>query len=323
MGPHGTIVGTRTIVDHGKPTRRFDIVILAEGFRRFDLRAFDTTAKQLAAGLLDVPPFRDLAHLINVHTVRTTSTEAGVSDFPTTGVAKKTYYNVRGSFPVAGLSLTPPPSFLGTDTPELIVDAVSRVAPFETIELIIVLVNAKAFAGCTFPDQRTIFTSRHATTKELVDLVAHECGHAIAQTAEEYLDGTPPPAGKTYPNQVTEAQRLAHDVWWKSLAKKRELKLPKGDFRAVHLFGDANVTFTADTPVFSTPTSRNGMLGLYWGCQDIDPDLPGGTSSAFTDPRGRFFYRPMAECRMRKLKSPSFCRVCSHLIAERIRAATR
>ncbi len=322
MPPNGTIVGTRTLVDHGKPTRRFNIVILGEGFRRIDLRGFDSTAKLLATRLLDIPPFRDVAHLINVHTVRTISTDPGVSDFPTAGVPKKTYYNVRGSFPVVGLAATPA-SFLGTDTPELLEDAASRVAPLETIELLIVLVNEKTFAGCTFPEQRTIFTSRHATNDELVDVVAHECGHAIARTAEEYIDGTPPPPGKTYCNQVTEAQRLANDIWWKRLAKKRELKLPKRDFRAVHLFDDPDVTFTAHTPMFNTLTSRNGMLGLYWGCQDVDLSITGGTGDQFTDPRGQHYYRAMAECRMRRLKSPSFCRVCSHLITERIRAATR
>jgi hypothetical protein len=319
MPPHGTIVGTRTIVDHGPPARRFDIVILAEGFRRRELRAFDASAKVLATRLLALPPFSDLAHLINVHTVRTASTDSGVSDFPASGVPKKSYYNVRGSFPAVGIAATPP-SFLGTDTPELIQDAASRVAPLETIELFIVLVNARDFAGCAFPEQRTIFTSRHATSDELVEVVAHECGHAIAQTAEEYIDGTPPPPGKTYRNQVTEADRLAGRVWWKSLAKKRELKLPKRAFRAVHLFGDPDVDFTTPTPLFTTMASRNGMLGLYWGCQDIDPDLP-GAASAFRDARGRFYYRAMADCRMRRLESASFCRVCAHLIAERIRAA--
>lgn len=321
MGPNGKIVGTRTIVDHGNPARRFDIVILAEGFRLRDLRAFDATAKGLATGLLDTPPFRDLAHLINVHTVRTASTEAGVSGFPTPGVPKKTYYNVSGSFPVVGIASTPP-SFLGTSTPELIQDAASRVVPLETIELYIVLVNEKEFAGCTFPGDRTIFTSRHATAEKLVEVVAHECGHAIARTAEEYIDGTPPPPGATYPNQVTEAQRLANDVWWKSLAKKRELKLPKRDFRAVHRFGDPDVTFTAQhAPVFNTLKSRNGMLGLYWGCQDVDLSIPGGGGDHFTDPRGQLYYRAMADCRMRRMTS-DFCRVCSHLIAKRIRAAT-
>ena len=42
------------------------------------------------------------------------------------------------------------------------------------------------------------------------------------------------------------------------------------------LFGDPNVHFEPDrTAIFDTKTALNGKLGLYWGCQDIDPSLSG------------------------------------------------
>ena len=81
---------------------------------------------------------------------------------------------------------------------------------------------------------------------------------------------------------------------------------------------NAQVGGDPETPVFDARPSLNGMLGLYWGCQDIEPSLP-GTCDGFQDARGRNFYRPMAACKMRQVTSP-FCRVCSFLIVERIKA---
>jgi hypothetical protein len=163
-----------------------------------------------------------------------------------------------------------------------------------------------------------VFTTLRNADADFVNFTAHECCHAIARTAEEYLDGDPATPGKTYPNQASEQERLAHAVWWTDLALARELDAA-GDFRAVDLFGDPDVDFTpTHKPVFRKRTALNGMLGLYWGCQDIDP-LP-GPYDPYTDPRGRHFYRGMATCKMRRSKDP-FCRVCSELIRRRIQAA--
>lgn len=323
MPGNGTIVDSPTIVDHGNPANRFDIVILGEGFQKRQLGLFDEKAELLADRLLAMPPFDEVAHLINVHTVRTASTDSGISRFPTLGVKKKTFYDVTGHFEVQGLSTPPPQSFLGTDAPEAILAAAERVAPLETLELFIVLVNVKAFAASAFPEQQIAFTGLHKTSADLVNYTAHECCHAIARTAEEYLDGDGPTPGRSYRNRTTERDRLAGTVWWKSLAKANELDAA-GDFNAVHLFGDPSAHFTqvTKTPIFDGTPSLNGKLGLYWGCQDINPLLPGKPKEPdfFTDPRGREFYRGMAKCKMRNVTFP-FCRVCSALMVDRIRAA--
>ena len=321
MPANGSIVDTPTIVNHGSPAQRFDIVILAEGFQQRHLKLFDAKAKLLADRLLAMPPFDGVAHLINVHTVRTISTDAGVSGFPGPSVQKKTFYNFTGGFFVPGLASSPP-SFMGTRRPEVILDAAGRIAPVETLELFIVLVNVKARTASAFPDQQLAVTGLHSSTADLVNLTAHECGHAIARTAEEYIDCDGPTPGRTYRNQVTEDQRLAGDVWWKSLAKPSELDAA-GNFRAVHRYGDAGVHFTAtlQTPVFDAKPSLNGKLGLYWGCQDIDTNAPAPPMcDQYLEARGRGYYRSMAACKMRQPKSP-FCRVCSALIVERIEAA--
>ncbi len=320
MPGFGSIVNTPTIVNNGPPSTRYDIVILGEGFKQSQLDRFDEKAGVLAQRLLAMPPFDSVAHLINVHTVRTASVDSGVSGFPDAKVKKKTFYGVRGHFDFPGLDKTPA-SFLGTDTPETILTAAEQIAPLEHLELFIVLVNVKALAASAFPEQQLAFTGLHHTDADLVNYAAHECGHAIARLAEEYEDCDGPTPGKTYPNQATEAQRLAGTVPWQSLAKPSELKAA-GGFKAVHLYGDPHVHFTSTThtPIFDATPSFNGMLGLYWGCQDIDPSVK-APCDEYEDGRGRLFYRAMAACKMRYLTSP-FCRVCSALIVDRVTAAT-
>lgn len=179
----------------------------------------------------------------------------------------------------------------------------------QNLQLYIVVVNVNDFGFSAFPDQRMVFAARHPHDGVFVNYVAHEACHAIARTAEEYQDCSGPPPDRTYPNQMTEQQRLAGQFKWKHLAQAQELKAD-GTFKAVNLFSDRDVTFDPQT---HTPSSArrpelDTMLGLFWQCQDIDPTP--GTCTSYEDPRGRHFYRPMATCKMRYPFSP-FCRVCS------------
>jgi len=319
--PNGTIVDAPTIIDHGDPAKRFDIVILGEGFRQRDLALFDRKAKALAKGLLATHPFDEVAHLINVHTVRTISIDSGVSDFASPNDRRKTYYQVRGRFPAPDVDT--PASYLGTDRPEIILGAAGEAAPLETIELCIVLCNLKPMAASAPPNYDIIYTGLQGSDAEMVDYAAHEACHVMVHTAEEYLDGDGPRPNQKFPNQVTEAQRRAGNVWWKSLATPGELD-SSGGFRAVHTFGDPNVHFTArlHTPVFDATPSFKNNLGLFWGCQDVDDSAPPDPNLTndqipYEDGRGQHFYRPMAACKMRHLKS-DFCRVCSWLIVQRV-----
>ncbi len=202
--------------------------------------------------------------------------------------------------------------------------AAEKVAPFADIEVVVVLVNAAVEGGHAWPDLKTAIVPLWTTDADLVSYGAHECGHVIARLSEEYIGGEGP-NGSQYPNQATESQRLAGAVPWVSLAKPQELDAA-GNFKVVH---------DAETGVFinggcgpdpDLQAPQDTMLGLFWGCQDIDPSLPAGSLApcnegdrAFIDPRGADYYRPMASCRMR-IADDDFCRVCSAAIAAAITA---
>jgi IgA peptidase M64 len=297
----GHIDSHETIVNRGSPAEHFNIVITGDGFTGNDLSTFDTRARAIAAGLLKMPPFNKVASLINVHLVRAVSRESGITKCPD-GVGKvDTYYGVRGRWnnaPYAGYICTP--------YPERVYDAAERVAPIDRIHLIIVLANCGGDGGSGFPDLKMAFLTENT---DEVETAVHESAHAFADLADEYITGCPAESGRTYENQATQADVDASRVWWTRLAKRSELQA--GWFKAV------------DTPAHAAPARCKGMLGLFWGCQNID--LPPGSECDLkvdwrADPRGGHFYRSMERCIMRELKAP-FCRVCAAVIERTIRAA--
>ena len=309
-GNKGYIVDVQTLVNNGDPAHRFDIVILGDGFGESELGMFDSRAQAISNGLLSTPPFSALAAWINVHVVRTVSVDSGVDDCPIPGQLRSTYYNVKGDFHATGY-----PGFFGTPTPERAWHAAEMITPLENVDLLLMLANVNYEGGSAFPGQEMAFVSQWSTDAQTARIAAHECCHVIAGTCEEYISCNPNDPLVTYPNQATEAQGSANTVWWSSLATAAEWSA--SGFNAVHRLGD--LFDGSGNPVM--PTGLQGMLGLYWGCQDIDPALSGGPGcDPYRDPRGAGFYRPTGRCRMRRSGDP-FCRVCSQLMTDIITAA--
>jgi hypothetical protein len=313
MTLHGHIEGVQTLVATGSPADQFDIVILGDGFQQAELGIYDARAAMIAGGLMAIPPFDGLAGRINIHSVRVASTDSGITNCSTAGGMRQTFFNVEGNF--NGLY----PGFVGTRTPHLIYGAAELIAPREQLELFLIIANCDRPGGSAFPGQDLAFVTMWPLSPDplkFVNIAAHETAHVIAKVGEEYIGCEPPDPCTTYPNQITEAQKQADDVWWKKLALPAELQ--NNAFRAVHTFGDP---FDAnDEPI--VPTNVAGMLGLYWGCQDIDPTIPTSRAdcNAYQDPRGAPFHRGMARCKMRKSFFP-FCRVCAWVLEEAITGA--
>ncbi|MEZ0448654.1 M64 family metallopeptidase [Cellulomonas sp. ICMP 17802] len=65
----GDAFPTVTVLDHGPPDRRFDVVVLADGFGAHELDAFAEAVRAFVAELLATEPFGLLRALVNVHRV--------------------------------------------------------------------------------------------------------------------------------------------------------------------------------------------------------------------------------------------------------------
>jgi IgA Peptidase M64 len=307
----GHIKDVQAVVTTGSPADQFDIVILGDGFQDSELPLFDARVASIAGGLLAIPPFDVLAPKINIHVVRAVSTDSGITNCPSVGGGvKRTFFNVEGNF--NGLY----PGFVGTHTPQLIYQAAELIAPLEQLELFLIIANCTLPGGSAFPDLEFAYVTMWPNVTDFVNVAAHEAAHAIAKLSEEYIGCEPPDPCKTYPNRITEAEKQADDVWWKALAQPNELQ--NKAFKAIHTFGDP--FDTNNEPVVAA--GLTGMLGLYWGCQDIDPGIPStGGCDPFQDPRGAPFHRAMARCKMRRRSLP-FCRVCSWALTEAITTTT-
>src|SRR5688572_29362846 len=92
---NGQVLGKKLIVDAGPPEKRWNAVIVSEGYRSDEMPQFEIDAKQFADTLLSVAPFDRLRAAINIYRVDVTSTESGAKDPKRcngTGAEPKTFF---------------------------------------------------------------------------------------------------------------------------------------------------------------------------------------------------------------------------------------
>jgi len=321
----------RTLRRSGDPLDKFNMVILGDGFQRRELPVFEKHSRLLSRRLLKMQPFSRVAKRINVYAISTASVDSGVT---MVGAPKDTFYGVQGSW----LGPGDYPGHFGTPHQDRIIDTAALAAPEQAAGVRIVIVNYPAGGGRGSHADRTVFvplfmvddTGLPATSveqkKDFVEFTAHECGHAIADLAEEYISCNVHTVGELHRNQQTPEETAVNPVVkWRPLARPPELD-SNGTFKVVHKQGDRMASRNSEPPGPVVGRGVTGMLGLYWGCMDIDPLAASASARAqcdpWEDPRGAPFYRPMARCRMRFQTQP-FCRVCADGIQTIIQEATQ
>jgi len=92
----GAIVGTVKVVDHGPVERRFNIVVLGDGFQAADLPTFRTRVADLVDELRVREPLRQFWPLINIFRIDVASVDSGI-DHPATGVFRRTFFDGRAT----------------------------------------------------------------------------------------------------------------------------------------------------------------------------------------------------------------------------------
>jgi len=163
------------ILKNGKPEKKVDLVILAEGYTNLEMDKFVEDAKRVTQYLFDEEPFRSDKKNFNIKAVLTPSVDSG-TDVPGENIYKNTHFN--SNFFTFNL-----PRYLTTSDMKTIYDA-AAVVPYDHIY---VLVNSERYGGGGFYNFVSVCTSNNSLTKEVF---VHEFGHGLAGLADEYYNST-------------------------------------------------------------------------------------------------------------------------------------
>ena len=163
------------IVKNGKPEKKVDLVILAEGYSTFEKEKFIEDAKRVSGYLFEEEPFKSEQEKFNIKAVFTPSAESG-TDVPGENIYKNTHFNSKFyTFDV--------PRYLTTYDMKSVYD-VASAAPYDHIY---VLVNTERYGGGGFYNFLSVCTSDNELTKEVF---VHEFGHGFAGLGDEYYNSS-------------------------------------------------------------------------------------------------------------------------------------
>ena len=169
----GIVVGTTKIVDNGDAAKRFNIVLVAEGYTNAQLGQFATDAQKFVDELFSTAPFNDLKCAINVYRIDVSSTDSGADDPAAcggTGATPATYFDA--SFCNSGIRRL----LLVNNT--TVLNVVNAQVP--QWHSVLVVVNSSVWGGAG----GSIGTTSTAPGWEKIPI--HEMGHAVFGFADEY-----------------------------------------------------------------------------------------------------------------------------------------
>jgi hypothetical protein len=282
----GAVGNTTRIIDNGPATRRWNLVIVSEGYQAGEMPQFALDAQNLVTALFATPPFSEPAgsgHLfdaINVFQIDVTSTDSGADD-PTdcggTGATPATYFDAE---------------FCGYGVPRLLLVNESSVLSVVNARVpkrhaIVVLVNSTIFGGS---GGSVAVASRHPQS---LQIALHELGHSPFGLADEYeyYEGCGIDFGQdrhsatepSEPNVTTKRTRAT--IKWRNLIAG-----------ATAVLTTTNLNCTVCDPRTISPVAV-GVVGAFEGAHYCHCDA----------------FRPEFNCRMRDLTF-DFCAVCQQRI---------
>ena len=157
--------------ESGEPSKKVDIAILAEGYRKEEMAKFLKDANRLIDSLFLVEPFASSKKDFNIYALETPSEESG-TDIPGRNIYVNTLYNSTFyTFDVARYLTT-------TD-----LKSVSDQAAAVPYDYIIVLVNSNEYGGGGFCNYISVCTAGHYLAPQVF---IHEFGHEFAGLGDEY-----------------------------------------------------------------------------------------------------------------------------------------
>lgn len=168
----GTAQTVKTIVNNGKSSNRYDIVILGDGYQAAEQGLFDSNAQAVVTKLFATEPYKSYESYFNVHTVFRASQDSG-ADHPDRNppIVKNTVYDA--SYNVGGTGRC----LYIRNTSAAWRDA--ALAP-ATEGRVMVIVNDSRYGGCA----GTFAVTYNGGS--MTNVQVHEFGHSFGSLADEY-----------------------------------------------------------------------------------------------------------------------------------------
>ncbi len=276
----GFVIGLSKVLDHGPASDRWNLVLVAEGFRAVGMPKFHNEVSKFVDKLFNTRPFDEMWCGINIYRLDVASDESG-ADEPGGGectganVFRDTYFDA--TFCSGGTQRR-----LTVDSALVLSTVVAELPEYDEV---IVVVNSDVYGGAGGAVGTYSLGFSPVSGNGGVEIAIHELGHSGFSLADEYAYGNVGTYGGSEPWQVNATRNT----------DKNTIK-----------WGDLIAGPTA------VPTQSNP------DCSQEDPNpspVPAGTVGAFEGARywpcGLF--RPEFNCKMRQLAEP-FCAVCERQI---------
>lgn len=171
-------VGSMTkIVKHGRPSRRWNLVVLGDGYRDVELPKYHTDVQNFVDTLHTTSPFHALWHGINIYRIDVVSTDSG-ADEPVacggSGATPRTYFDA--TFCRGGIDR------LLTLNSSLAKAVAKGKLAAKTLQ-VLVIVNSPKYGGSGGS------VAVCSTDPQAADIAIHEIGHSAFGLADEYENG--------------------------------------------------------------------------------------------------------------------------------------
>jgi len=169
----GSVLGIATVVDHGDPTLRWNLVLLGDGYQASELAKYISDVDAFVEKFKTTSPYDELFAGINVFRIDVTSTESGAADPAKcggTGANPKTFFD-------ATFCAFDTPRLLGVDT-ETVHAVVNDNMP--QAHMIMVVVNSPIYGGSGGG------VATFSVAPNAAEIALHEMGHTAFHFADEY-----------------------------------------------------------------------------------------------------------------------------------------
>jgi len=160
-----------TEVENGTPEEKVDVVIIGDGYTKYELLKFEQDLTRATENFFAFEPLASHREKFNVRGVFKPSVDSGVSD-PGTGSVKNTAVN--SSFGTMGVD-----RYLLTED----IKSVSNIAAYVPYDAIFIMVNSDKYGGGGIYNFYCTFTSDHSQSGFLM---VHEFGHSFFGLGDEY-----------------------------------------------------------------------------------------------------------------------------------------